>query len=71
MIPGANDDSATEWTKAASGLGSGSCVELSPAEPGVLVRDSKDPDGPWLRYTQSEFSAFLAAAKQGEFDHLV
>ena len=58
------------WTKAASSLGT-NCVELAPADTGVLVRDSKDPQGPWLRYTNSEFRAFLDAAKMGEFDHLV
>lgn len=59
------------WIKAASSLGTGNCVELAPADAGVLIRDSKDPRGPWLRYTASEFDAFLAAAKNGEFDHLV
>ncbi len=60
-----------DWIKAASSYGAGNCVELAPAADGVLLRDSKDPQGPWLRYTGAEFTAFLAAAKQGEFDHLV
>jgi hypothetical protein len=34
----------------------------------VLVRDSKDPDGPKLAFTTAEWDAFLAGAKDGEFD---
>jgi hypothetical protein len=36
----------------------------------VEVRDSKDPDGPVLRFTPSEFTAWLCGARDGEFDHL-
>jgi hypothetical protein len=39
-------------------------------EGSVEVRDSKDPDGPVLRFTPSEFTAWLAGARDGEFDHL-
>ena len=58
------------WRKA-SASNTGNCVELAPSGDGVLVRDSKDPQGPWLRYTGAEFRAFLDGAKKGEFDHLV
>jgi hypothetical protein len=34
------------------------------------VRDSKDPDGNVLIYSREEWTAFLAAAKAGEFDDL-
>ena len=44
------------------------CVEVAAHCDEVLVRDSKDPDGPVLRYTREEFSAFIAGAKLGEFD---
>lgn len=36
-----------------------------------MVRDSKDPDGPMLRYSHAEWSAFLAGAKSGDFDDMV
>jgi hypothetical protein len=50
----------------------GNCVEVaSLAEGGVALRNSRDPDGPALIYTSAEVAAFLAGAKEGEFDHLV
>jgi hypothetical protein len=36
----------------------------------VLMRDSKDPDGPWLNFTKAEWAAFLDGVKKGEFDDL-
>ena len=35
------------------------------------MRNSRFPTGPVLLYTQAEITAFLAGAKDGEFDHLV
>jgi hypothetical protein len=40
----------------------GTCVEVAPAD-GVLVRDSKDPDGPILAFTRSEWADFASALK--------
>ena len=37
----------------------------------VEVRDSKDPDGPVLRFTSAELAAWIDGATKGEFDHLV
>jgi len=34
----------------------------------VAVRDSKDPGGPILNYTDAEWFAFLHGVKNGEFD---
>jgi hypothetical protein len=45
-------------------------VELRRRAGGVEVRDSKDPDGPVLRFTPAEFAAFLDGARKAEFDHL-
>lgn len=59
------------WRKAQSSVGNGACVELAPADGMVAIRDSKDPNGPVLRYTAAEWHAFLDGAKKGEFDHLV
>jgi Domain of unknown function (DUF397) len=58
------------WLKAQAS-GAGSCVELASMVGGVAIRDSKDPEGPVLVYTPTEFSAFLNGARNGEFDHLV
>ena len=48
----------------------GTCVEVASVGEGVAVRDSKDQNGPILRFTPQEWAAFLAGAKAGEFDHL-
>jgi hypothetical protein len=46
----------------------GNCVEVASDSGSVLVRDSKDPVGPWIRYTEAEWDAFIRGAKNGEFD---
>lgn len=54
-----------------SGNGGGNCVEAGPLPDGsgrVAVRHSQAPEGPAIIYTRSEWDAFLAAAKDGEFD---
>ena len=60
----------TPWIKAARSGASGDCVELRRRAGAIEVRDSKDPDGPVLRFTPSEFAAFLDGARKAEFDHL-
>ena len=47
----------------------GSCVEVADLDNGGrAVRDSKDQTGPVLLFTASEWDAFLAGVKVGEFD---
>ena len=36
----------------------------------ILMRDSKNPDGPVLAFTEAEWRAFIAGVKDGEFDDL-
>jgi hypothetical protein len=38
--------------------------------PLVVIRDSKDPDGPRLYFTRSEWTAFRLSVLDGEFDDL-
>lgn len=59
------------WRKAQQSTNNGQCVEIASAVGKIAIRDSKDPDGPILVYTPAEFSAFLAGARNGEFDRLV
>lgn len=61
------DRSTLRWRKASGSASNGSCVEVAPIEGGVAVRDSKDPDGPILQYTDAEWLVFLNAVKNGEF----
>jgi len=69
------------WRKASySGNDGADCVEVtathdsaiaphkSSADVLYLMRDSKDPDGPKLAFTASEWDAFVAGVKDGEFD---
>lgn len=44
------------------------CVEVANTGEGIAVRDSKDKTGPVLTFTTGEWDAFLAGAKDGEFD---
>lgn len=63
---------AADWVKSSRSDNSGPyCVELAKAGEVVAVRDSKNPHGPVLVFTPDEFGAFLAGAKDGEFDHLI
>jgi Domain of unknown function (DUF397) len=48
----------------------GACVEVASSGDGVAMRDSKEQDGPMLRFTRDEWAAFLGGAKAGDFDHL-
>jgi hypothetical protein len=50
---------------------SGNCVEAGPLSDGsgrVAVRHSHHPDAAVIVYTRAEWDAFLAGAKDGEFD---
>jgi hypothetical protein len=60
------------WIKSRHSNAEGNCVEVAAlAEGGVALRNSRDPHGPALIYTPAELAAFLAGAKDGEFDHLL
>ncbi len=49
---------------------SDNCVEVAELpDGGRAVRDSKNPDGPILFFTPSEWTAFVGGAKDGEFDN--
>jgi Domain of unknown function (DUF397) len=64
--------SPDRWIKATASNDNGSCVEMRRQENLIEVRDTKDGAvGPILRFTSSEFAAWLDGAKKQEFDHLV
>lgn len=66
------DRRAIRWIKSSASAGNGQCVEVaSVREDEVLVRNSRDPEGPILSFAKAEWVAFLAGAKAGEFDAIV
>jgi Domain of unknown function (DUF397) len=47
----------------------GECVEVADFDRnGRAVRDSKNPTGPALMFTATEWAAFTAGIRAGEFD---
>jgi hypothetical protein len=68
MSPSAQGPSA--WRKS-SKCANTECVEIAREQDMILLRDSKSPETPALRYTPEEFRAFLEGAKAGEFDDLI
>jgi hypothetical protein len=60
------------WMKSQYSNPNGECVELAALPTGeIAMRNSRFPAGPVLVYTQAEITAFLAGAKDGEFDQVV
>jgi hypothetical protein len=43
------------------------CVELAFTDDFVLVRDSKEPAGPCLHFTATEWLAFVTGVRSGQF----
>jgi Domain of unknown function (DUF397) len=60
------------WRKSRHSNPSGNCVEVAGLSDGtVAIRNSRCPTGPALLCAPAEFSAFLAGARDGEFDSLL
>lgn len=55
----------------ASRCAGGDCVKAGPCACGedILMRDSKDPDGPVLQFGKRAFADFIGGIKAGEFDN--
>lgn len=59
------------WCKSRHSGQLGNCVEAAVLAGGdVAMRNSRDPHGPALIFTPDEMAAFLAGAKDGEFDDI-
>ncbi|OEJ29870.1 DUF397 domain-containing protein [Streptomyces agglomeratus] len=69
---GASALASATWIKSGRSNATGNCVELAALPDGqVAVRNSRDPQGPALIYTRDEIAAFVAGAKDGDFDFLI
>ncbi len=61
--------SPKKWFKSSYSGNQADCVEVAHLDGGgMAVRDSKNPGGPELEFTGSEWRAFLAGVSDGEFD---
>lgn len=62
-------DSLGPWIKSSLSGYAGDCVEVAGLTGDrIRVRDSKDPKGPVLNFTTSEWDAFIGGVYNGEFD---
>lgn len=63
------------WRKSSySGGSEGQCVEVAdltatPFAGKRAIRDSKDPDGPALLFSESAVAGFLVDVRNGKFNH--
>lgn len=58
-------DPMTTWIRSTRCVG-GDCVEATYRDGCVLVRDSKQPDGPHLAFSPTEWAAILSMLIRGE-----
>jgi hypothetical protein len=57
------------WIKSSLSYSNGNCVEIAELPDATIgIRDSKNPDGPILRFTPVQWKQFLGGEKAGEFD---
>ena len=64
------DLSDLEWRKSTFSAANG-CVEVAGVDNQIAVRDSKNPGGPVLMFSQREWTAFVGGVRAGEFDELL
>ena len=61
--------SGSSWVKSSLSFANGNCVEVASLPDGTIgLRNSRDSEGPVLRFTPDEWHAFLGGAQKGEFD---
>ncbi len=63
------DWSGAQWFKSSRSSGSRECVEIAHLNGGAVgLRDSKNPAGPALIFTPTEWDQFTASLRGGAFD---
>jgi len=59
--------SVAQWRKSTR-CGNSACVEVAKVDDRILVRDSKDPEGRVLSFTEQEWKAFAQGVVAGDFE---
>jgi hypothetical protein len=68
-VSSAPEDGELRWFKSTRSAGNGACVEVAFTVAGeVAVRDSKDPDGPMLRFGGEAWQSFVDSVRTGAFE---
>ncbi|MQY18576.1 DUF397 domain-containing protein [Nocardia macrotermitis] len=63
------DLSGARWFKSSRSIGGKDCVEVAHLSEGMVgVRDSKNPTGPALIFTPSDWDTFTDRLAKGTFD---
>jgi hypothetical protein len=63
------NETENEWVKSSLSFANGNCVEVANLpDGGVGVRNSREREGLFLRFTPGEWHAFLGGVLNGEFD---
>lgn len=70
--PSAARLAATTWRKSTHSGQIGNCIEATSLDSGdIALRNSRYPSGAILIFSRDEMAAFLAGAKNGEFNEVV
>lgn len=60
------DSDNLQWRRSIYSNAGNECVEVARTPAGYLVRDSKNPDGPWLSFSPSKWDALIRDIKCGK-----
>ncbi|NVI87867.1 DUF397 domain-containing protein [Actinomadura sp. BRA 177] len=61
--------SSVRWRKSSrSDSEGGACVEVADLAAAVVLRDSKDPDGPTLAFRRAAFTTLTSDIRAGRYD---
>ncbi|MDT4986834.1 MAG: hypothetical protein QOI74_928 [Micromonosporaceae bacterium] len=58
----------SNWCKSTRSAANGECVEVAVSLGSIVVRDSKDPRGPVLRFGTESWRDFIALVRAGRLD---
>ena len=59
-----SEPAGAAWRKSSHSGAGNDCVEIALVADGAAVRDSKNPDGPRLRFADNQWADFLAVVRR-------